>query len=200
MRGLAARIGLAAAASAAIAVPAGAGPLGTEDRPSLVGGFLSLCAGGPADPARILAIAARQGWKPVPPDEAPPARQGFVQTAVWSKADGSRGRLFLILGHGDSPYLNPAAAADVCQVAGQIRGVAAALKTLTGWAGSPYNTTVSGQRLYVFANDASGLNRIPSPDPDAAAARLAVKDGKVGLVSFVTVGHGGTITYFAQRN
>ena len=85
-------------------------------------------------------------------------------------------------------------------MSGQIRGVAAALKVLTTWAGSPYNTTVPGQKLYVMANDISGLNRIPSPDPDAAAARLAVKDGKVGLVSFVTVGHGGTITYFTQRN
>ncbi len=188
--------GLALAMTAAAA----AAPVASDERPGLVGGFLQVCAGGPADTGRILAAAARLGWTPVAPDETPPARPGFVQTSVWSKADGSRGRLFLILGHGDSPYLNPVAVTDVCQVAGQIRGVAAALKTLTGWAGSPANTTVPGQKLYVFANDASGLNRIGSPDPDAAAARLAVKDGKVGLVSFVTVGHGGTITYFAQRN
>ena len=128
------------------------------------------------------------------------ARTGFIQTVVWSKADGSRGRLFLILGHGESPYLNATAVADVCQVAGQIRSVTGALTALTTWAGSPFNTTVAGQKTYVFANDASGLNRIGSPDPNAAAARLAVKDGKVGLVSFTTVGHGGTITYFVQRN
>ena len=166
----------------------------------MVGGFLQLCADGPANPERILAVAARQGWKPVSPAEAPAARPGFTQTAVWSKADGGRGHVFLILGHGETPYLSPSAVADVCQVAGQIRGVSTALKTLTAWAGSPFNTTVAGQKLYVFANDASGLNRIGSPDPNAAAARLAVKDGKVGLVSFVTVAHGGTITYFVQRN
>jgi len=188
-----------AALSAWLAATAAAGGP-AEDRPSLVGSFLQLCAGGPAGSDRILANAARQGWKPVPSDETPPAWTGFAQTAVWSKADGSRGHIFLILGHGETPYLNPAAVADVCQVVGQIRGVPAALKTLTTWAGSPANTTVAGQKIYVFANDASGLNRIGSPDPDAAAARLAVRDGKVGLVSFVTVAHGGTITYFVQRN
>ena len=170
-----------------------------DDRPTLVGSFLQLCAGGPANPDRITAAAARQGWKIVAADSAPPARAGFTQTAVWWKADGSRGHIFLILGHGESPYLNPATVADVCQVAGQIRNVEAALTALTAWAGSPYNTTVAGQKIYIFANDASGLNRIGSPDPNAAAARLAVKDGKVGMVSFTTVGHGGTITYFVQR-
>jgi hypothetical protein len=181
------------AATAAAGAPA-------EDRPTLVGSFLQLCGADPSDPDRILAAAARQGWKPVPADETPAAWPGFTRTAVWSKADGSRGHLFLILGHGESPYLNPAAVADICQVAGQIRGVAPAVKTLIAWAGSPSNTTVPGQKTYLFANDASGLNRIGSPDPDAAAARLAVKDGKVGLVSFVTIAHGGTITYFVQRN
>ena len=184
-------------ANGAVAAPAPAVP---DNRPTLVGGFLQLCAEGPADSYRILSAAARQGWKPVPANEAPMARPGFTQTAVWSKADGGRGRLFLILGHGESPYLSASAVADICQVAGQIRGVTPALKTLTTWAGSPFNTTVAGQKIYVFANDASGLNRIGSPDPNAAAARLAVKDGKVGLVSFTTVAHGGTITYFAQRN
>ena len=199
MRGAAA---FAALAAGLAAWPAGMGAAGApaDDRPTLVGSFLQLCADGPSNPDRILAAAARQGWKPVPADETPASWPGFVQTAVWSKADGSRGHIFLILGHGESPYLNPAAVSDICQVAGQIRGVAPALKTLIAWAGSPSNTTVAGQKTYVFANDASGLNRIGSPDPDAAAARLAVKDGKVGLVSFVTIAHGGTITYFVQRN
>ena len=182
-----------------LALAAGAVAAPLDDRAGLVGAFLGVCAGGPAHPDHILAVAARQGWKPVPGGEAPVARPGFTQTAVWSKADGSRGRLFLILGYGESPYLNPTAVADICQVAGQIRGVSAALGTLTAWAGSPYNTTVAGQKIYVVANDASGLNRIGSPDPNAAAARLAVKDGNVGLVSFTTLGHGGTITYFVQR-
>ncbi len=195
MRGAAAFAALAAvlAGPATTAAPA-------VDRPSLVGSFLQLCAAGPANPDRILAVAAREGWRPVPADAAPRGWPGIIQTAVWSKADGARGQIFLILSHGESPYFSPSAVADACQVAGQIRGVAAALKTLTTWAGSPANTTVPGQKTYVFANDASGLNRIGSPDPNAAAARLAVRDGKVGLVSFVTVGHGGTITYYVQRN
>ena len=108
------------APAATVAAPA-------DGRPTLIGSFLQLCADGPADPARILATAARQGWKPVATDETPVARAGFTQTAVWSKADGSRGHIFLILGHGESPYLSTTAVADVCQVAGQIRSVEAAL-------------------------------------------------------------------------
>ena len=112
----------------------GAAP--ADNRPTLVGSFLQLCANGPADPNRILAVASRQGWTPVAADETPMVRAGFVQAAVWSKADGARGRIFLILGHGDSPYLSTTAVADVCQVTGQIRGVSGALTALTTWAGS----------------------------------------------------------------
>ena len=36
-------------------------PIPDGDRPTLVGSFLQLCADGPANPARILALAARQG-------------------------------------------------------------------------------------------------------------------------------------------
>jgi hypothetical protein len=63
------------------------------------------------------------------------------------------------------------------------------------------NTTVpGGQKLYFYANDASGLNRLGNPDPNTPNAQQVLRDPKVGLVTFIAVGHGGTIGYFVARN
>jgi len=190
----------ARAAALALGLSALAASAGAEEPATLVTGFEQVCGGGPAALERIAAAAAAHGWKPVADADLPAPRAGFVRAGAWSKPDGRRGHMFLVVGHGDSPLLSPGVNADTCQVSGSLTGVWAAAKAVAAWAGAPLNTILpGGQKTYIYANDVTGLNRIGNPSPDLGHARELLRDPKVGLVSFVAVGHGGTITYFTQR-
>jgi hypothetical protein len=191
----------ALAAVAALGLTAGAPAPVIDDHAGLVESFEQVCGAGPSHPDLILAAAVKQGWKPLPPSAAAMANPRYRQDAVWSKPDPIRGRIFLVISHGEAPYMAPTIVADSCQVVGPVHGVTATAKAIAAFIGVAQNTTVpGGQKLYFYANDASSLNRLGNPDPNTPNAQQVLRDPKVGLVTFIAVGHGGTIGYFVARN
>jgi hypothetical protein len=179
---------------------AGAAPA-PADRTPLSDAFKSICGAGPARPDDILAKAARAGWRPVAPADAPVPHPGFIQTAVWSKPSESHGRLFLLLGHGEAPFFPAGSVSDACLIVAPIHSVPANAKAIGEWAGAPLNTTLpNGQKIYLYATDATNLSRMPSPDANASHAEQALRGGKTALVTFVAMGHSATLGYFVQRH